>query len=167
MWHDPLVGPGRTNGQAKQPAEETEERNKDAPQRRASPPRRRGARIIAGPAEAPDPAELERLMLLDHVLLAQGRPAITAATESYLKHGHELPQTQDVLLQLLEHNDEERVFAAIEGLTALLEEEDVQRRAVLDSRLRRIEEYADEATTRQAATTLRRQLGNRSIAPQP
>ncbi|MEJ7732556.1 MAG: hypothetical protein WKG00_25540 [Polyangiaceae bacterium] len=64
-------------------------------------------------------------------------------------------------LELLEHADEEQVVAAIVQLEALIAEEAPKRRPVLESRLRNLEEYAEEATTRTAAERLRRRLGGR------
>ena len=48
---------------------------------------------------------------------------------------------------------------AIEALSGILAGELPKRRAVLESRLRRIEEFAEEPSTREAATRLRRNLG--------
>jgi hypothetical protein len=63
-----------------------------------------------------------------------------------------------VWLQVLEHRDEARIALAVETLQAILTEAEVERRAVLESRLRRIEELAEERATRTSAAELRRFL---------
>lgn len=116
-------------------------------------------RIVLTPPPQSDPRAVERQKLLGRLLAATGRPAISRAADEFLKAGHTLPQEQDVYLQLLEHTDEERVQEAIEALSGILAGELPKRRAVLESRLRRIEEFAEEPGTREAATRLRRNLG--------
>jgi hypothetical protein len=69
-----------------------------------------------------------------------------------------LPREQDVQLALLEHSDEARVRDALDALAALLATEAPKRRTVLDSRLRRIEDCAEESATRDLASSLRRSL---------
>ena len=61
-------------------------------------------------------------------------------------------------LQLLEHTDETHVKSAIDVLATLLVSELPKRRAVLESRLRRIEQFAEDADTRRAAERLRRRV---------
>lgn len=96
---------------------------------------------------------------------AQGRPAVTKAANEFFKAGHTPPEEQDVYLQLLEHADEARVCEALTALARVLLAELPKRRAVLESRLRRIEELAEDAATRTAAADLRRQVTGRAIAP--
>jgi hypothetical protein len=70
-----------------------------------------------------------------------------------------LPQDdQMTALQLLEHPDETRVQAALSNLAQILDKEPAKRATVLDSRLRRLEEFADEQATRQAAAELRKRV---------
>jgi len=126
--------------------------------------RRGAARIIAGPAQEADPREAERVRLLERLLSVEGRPAVTHAAQAYAEAGFELPATQAVWLQMLEHRDEQTVRAAIEMLAAILAEEAPERRAVLEPRLRRIEQFADESATRQAAAELRRMLNSTHAA---
>ncbi|AKT43006.1 hypothetical protein [Chondromyces crocatus] len=116
-------------------------------------------RIVLSPPPQSDPHAVERQKLLGRVLTATGRPAISKATNDFLKAGHTFPQEQDVYLQLLEHTDEERIQEAIEALSGILAGELPKRRAVLESRLRRIEEFAEESRTRDAASRLRKHLG--------
>jgi hypothetical protein len=123
--------------------------------------KRGAARIIAGPSADIDPRERERERLLGRLLAADGRRAITQATTLFVEAGFTFPDNQDVWLQLLEHHEESFVMQAIEHLDALLQHEEPKRRAVLESRLRRIEEVAEEATTRKAASALRRLLHTR------
>ncbi|EYF08859.1 Hypothetical protein CAP_2720 [Chondromyces apiculatus DSM 436] len=117
-----------------------------------------GRIVLASPPQS-DPVAVERQKLLARVLAATGRPAISKAVNDFMKAGHTFPQEQDVYLQLLEHTDEERVQDAIQALTTILAGELPKRRAVLESRLRRIEEFAEEGRTRDAAAHLRRHLG--------
>jgi hypothetical protein len=166
VWHDPLVT--ATGQRRAAEAVDTIEEGEDVEpvsgrraRRRGGGVKRDGVKIIAGPLNHTDPKELERQRLLSRVLAAEGRPSISRAVEEFLGAGFALPRAQDVCLQLLEHKDEERVTEAIGSLTELLAEEAPQRRAVLESRLRRIEEYADEPRTQEAAGHLRRFLHTR------
>jgi hypothetical protein len=65
---------------------------------------------------------------------------------------------QVVQLQLLEHFDEELALQAIVELSRLLKSEPPLKRPVLEQRLRRLEEYAEDGQTRDAAAELRRAL---------
>lgn len=160
VWHDPLATPtGRKKAASKAAAEA--EGEAERPRRRKVVQKRRDAKIVEAPEAEHDPAELERLRLLDRLLHAESRPTVTKAADAYFEAGYELPPEQAAWLQLLEHQDEERVTEAIVQLTALLDDKPPERRAVLESRLRRIEEFADEATTQSAAAELRRVLHRR------
>jgi hypothetical protein len=117
-----------------------------------------GGRIVLAPAPPSDPRTAERQKLLGKLLVAEGRPKITKAADDFAKAGFTLPEEQDVYLQLLEHGSEERVCAAIGVLGNILAGELPKRRAVLESRLRRIEQFAEEAATREAAERLRRRV---------
>jgi hypothetical protein len=119
-----------------------------------------GRIVLAQPPQS-DPRTAERQKLLGRLLVAEGRPKITKAADEFLKAGFTLPDEQDVYLQLLEHSDEEQVRCAIEVLATLLAGELPKRRAVLESRLRRIEQFAEEPSTREAAERLRRRVGGR------
>lgn len=121
-------------------------------------------RIVLAPPPEADPKAGERQRLLARLLLAEGRPGITKAADDFLRAGFQFPDEQDVQLQLLEHSDERRVCAAIDKLATLLAGELPKRRAVLESRLRRIEEYAEDGATRAAATRLRRRVSGRPEA---
>lgn len=131
----------------------------EAPPLDPSPkPSRREARIVKlMPAQA-DENERLRLRLLDRVMMSEGRGAITRAAEDYAAAGFVFPEEQAVQLQLLEHFDEARARGAIDTLTRLLLLQPAAKRPVLEQRLRRLEEYADEASTREAAAALRRTL---------
>jgi hypothetical protein len=167
VWHDPMMSsrPRRGPGTVAALEEATSGPAGGGPARsRAMPLKRTGARIIAGPLPERDPRELERERLLARMLGAEGRPSITATVDAYLAGGFELPDQQAVWLQLLEHNNEERVADAIGNLARLLDEQAPERRAVLESRLRRIEELADEASTQEAAAELRRVIAAKHAA---
>jgi hypothetical protein len=125
----------------------------------------RGGRIVAAATGEVDPRTLERERLLARLLEAEGRPNITRAANDLVQAGFELPDQQAVQLQLLEHQDEAQVKDAIERLSVVLANEPPSRRAVLESRLRRIEEYADDPGTRDAARGLWLSLtGRRPVA---
>ncbi len=118
-------------------------------------------RIVLAPPPQTDPRGVERQRLLAKLLGAEGRPQITKAANEFLGAGFTFPEDQDVHLKLLEHSDEARVREALGALGALLVGELPKRRAMLESRLRRIEEFAEEETTRDAAAQLRRKVGGR------
>ncbi len=117
-------------------------------------------KIIVPKAPSSDPRVIERERLVAQLLAAQGRPAVTRATETLLGAGHEIPDTQEAHLQILEHTDEARVRASVAALDAILtsHREQVKRRPVLEQRLKRLEEFAEEPATRDAAAALRRKL---------
>lgn len=100
----------------------------------------------------------KRQELLRRIDSAQGSRAVTDAVEAFLAAGHELPDEQDVFLQILEHRDEVRVRDAIVQLERMLAGQLPKRKPVLVQRLRRIEENADESETRDAAAALRRRV---------
>jgi hypothetical protein len=132
---------------------------------RAAAAQKAAGRIVLPPAPQTDPRTGERQKLLAKLLLAEGRPNVSKAADDFWKAGFTLPDDQDVHLKLLEHGDEERVCAAITCLGTLLAGELPKRRAVLESRLRRIEEFAEDASTREAARLLRRAVNGRGGAP--
>ncbi len=83
---------------------------------------------------------------------------MTKAAEDFANAGFELPEEQEVMLKLLDHGRDDRVLAALEGLARLLVEEPPQRRPVLEARLRRLEDDADDVDVRDLAGSLRKQL---------
>jgi len=135
-------------------------KNGKSPQKSEGPTPKPG-RIVLAPPPQSDPRGVERQKLLAKLLGAEGRPRITKAADEFLGAGFTFPEDQDVHLKLLEHSDEARVREALCALGALLVGELPKRRAVLESRLRRIEEFAEEETTREAAAQLRRKVGGR------
>lgn len=123
-----------------------------------------GPRRIA-PVKSLSDGERELERLIAKLNVAEGRVAITEAANALFKSGHPLPEDQQVHVQLLEHDDETRVCDAIHRLTAILDDELPKRPQVLDARLRRLEEFADEAETRSLAKQLRRQLKTIELPP--
>lgn len=119
---------------------------------------RRTARIVQMGGSSVDERERERQKLLSRLMTSQGRGAITRAADEFLQAGFEIPREQAVHLQLLEHFDESRARDSLGELGSLLREEAPIKRPVLDQRLRRLEEHADEAATRELAASLRRSL---------
>ncbi len=97
--------------------------------------------------------------LLRRIGNAQGSRAISDAVDAFLAAGHELPEDQELHLQILEHRDEGRVRASLERLEHLLAGQLPKRKPVLVQRLRRLEEVSEERETRDAAAKLRRAVG--------
>lgn len=169
VWHNPdVVGPRRSSRPAG-PSSVDPAAGAAPPGGRAETPGRgseRGTREVAArsgrivaPAghSAKDERETTRERLLGKLHVAEGRPAITRAANELFKEGFTLPEEDQLVhLQLLEHTDESHVREAISRLGAILDQEPPKRFAVLDSRLRRLEELADEPETRAAAADLRR-----------
>ena len=118
-------------------------------------------RIVLAPQTQSDPRAVERQRLLNKLLLAEGRPNVSKAADEIIKAGFTFPEEQDVYLQLLEHASEDHVRSAIVMLDGILEGELPRRRAMLEARLRRIEQFAEEPTTREAAERLRRRVSGR------
>lgn len=192
VWHNPELNTfakrgGGNGGVARAPADNAEDR-RDAKQHRAAlealfAPKREpepedakngakngaaaknGGRIVLAPAPNADPRTLERQKLLNKLLIAEGRPGVSKAADAFLTAGFTFPEEQDVYLQLLEHANEEHVRGAIDALDGILAGELPKRRAVLESRLRRIEQFAEDAATRTAAERLRRRVSGRGVTP--
>lgn len=117
------------------------------------------ARVVAS-VEDDALASTRRQELLRRIVVAQGSHAISHAFDVYARGGYTLPDDdQDVLMQLLEHRDEEMVREGLTRLATLLASQPPRRKAVLVQRLRRLEEDADEGSTRSAAGELRRVVG--------
>lgn len=115
-------------------------------------------KIVVPRGPSTDPQAVQRERLVAAVLSAQSRPAVTQAVDALLAAGHALPEDQELHLQVLEHADEGRVRASIDALAAILGREPAKRRPVLEQRLKRLELFAEEPATREAATALRRKL---------
>jgi hypothetical protein len=124
-------------------------------------------RIVLAPPPQTDSRAAERQKLLGRLLVAEGRPGVSKAADAFLAAGFTFPEEQDVYLQLLEHAREEHVRTAIGMLDTLLAGEQPKRRAVLESRLRRIEQFAEDAETRDAAANLRRRVSGRPVPAAP
>jgi hypothetical protein len=192
VWHNPELNTfsragGGNGGVARAPVEAPEDRRSKkqhraalealfAPKRdpepeeaqkpaRAAAAAKAAGRIVLAPAPNADPRTAERQKLLGKLLLAEGRPGISKAADEFLKAGFTFPEEQDVYLQLLEHAKEDHVRTAIDRLGSILAGELPKRRAVLESRLRRIEQFAEEPSTRTAAERLRRRVTGRSETP--
>ena len=187
VWHNPEVDPPARRRQGSAASGESHADRREVKQHRAAlealfaprkdpeappgpdgqkpaPSKPPGRIVLSAPPES-DPKAAERQRLLGKLLFADGRTPISKAAAEFLRAGFTFPDEQDVQLQLLEHSDETQVRAAIEVLGRLLAGELPKRRAVLESRLRRIEQFADEPATRAAAEQLRRAVGARPTAP--
>ena len=124
----------------------------------AAPAPRRAARIVAAPSRSDDAGRLERERLLSRFMASQGRAMISRAADDCRRAGVEFPHEQAVQLQLLEHVDESLARGAIAALGQILVAEPPAKRPILEQRLRRLEDAADEEGTRRAAAELRRAL---------
>jgi hypothetical protein len=119
---------------------------------------RRSARIVQLNGGNADATEKQRLRLLDRLLLSEGRGAISRAANEYRDAGFTFPAEQEVQLKLLEHFDEDCARGALDTLSRLLREQPPLQRPVLEMRLRRLEECADDPDMREAAGVLRRAI---------
>lgn len=124
----------------------------------AAPAPRRAARIVATSSQAVDAGRAERERLLARFMGSQGRAMISRAADECRRAGVEFPREQAVQLQLLEHVDEALARDAIGVLGEIFAAEPPAKRPILEQRLRRLEDTADEAATRSAAAELRRAL---------
>lgn len=119
---------------------------------------RRVARIALAQSASLDDDELRRERLLDRLVACEGRSAISRIANEFWSNDIPVPEEQEVQLQLLEHVDERRARDAIDAMSRLLRAEAPIKRPILDQRLRRLEDEADEAETREKAGELRRWL---------
>jgi hypothetical protein len=194
VWHNPELNTfakrgGGNGGVARASTESSAEDRRDAKQHRAAlealfapkrepepedaakksgaggPASKGGGRIVLTAPPQADARTGERQKLLNKLLIAEGRPSVSKAADAFVAAGFTFPEDQDVYLQLLEHGKEEHVRQAIAQLEALLAGELPKRRAVLESRLRRIEQFAEEPSTREAAERLRRCVSGRAVSP--
>jgi hypothetical protein len=152
----PAVAPA--DGPAETPAAPAAAEASSVAPAAASVPARRSARIVATGARSADSAELERERLLARLLTSQGRAMISRAADECRRAGVEFPSSQAVQLQLLEHVDEALAREALVALGRLLAAEPPLKRPILEQRLKRLEDSADEEATRAAAAELRRSL---------
>jgi hypothetical protein len=118
----------------------------------------RSARIVSAEKHDLDARVVERERLLGRLLASEGRGAITRAADQFLRAGFDFPVEQPVQLQLLEHHDEALVRCALDALRVIVTQEPPLKRPIFEQRLRRLEDSAEEETTRAAASELRRAL---------
>jgi hypothetical protein len=121
-------------------------------------PAPRRARIVAPVRKDDDARVRERARLLDRLLSSDGRGSISRAADDFRRAGFDFPSEQAVQLQLLEHWDEGLARSAIDALREIVSREPPLKRPIFDQRLRRLEDAAEDATTRVAASELRRAL---------
>lgn len=119
--------------------------------------RRRAVRIVKAADSTTGPGNREQL-LLDRLVRSQGRGAISRAADDLWESKFTVPKRQDVQIQLLEHENEHRARDAVFAMAELLQREAPIKRPVLDQRLRRLEEWAEDPITRDAAGALRRSM---------
>jgi hypothetical protein len=119
--------------------------------------RRRVARIVKAAEHAAAPDNREQ-RLLERLMRSQGRVAISRAANDLWESKFKAPRQQEVQIQLLEHENEHRARDAVFVMAELLQRESPVQRPVLDQRLRRLEEFAEDPITRDAARALRRSM---------
>jgi hypothetical protein len=119
--------------------------------------RRRAVRIVKVASAALTPGNREQ-QLLDRLVRSQGRGAISRAANDLWEGKFVAPRLQEVQIQLLEHENEQRARDAVFIMAELLQREPPIKRPVLDQRLRRLEQSAEDPITRDAAGALRRSM---------
>lgn len=119
--------------------------------------RRRAARIVKATEHAVAPDNREQ-RLLERLMRSQGRVAISRAADELWEGKFKAPRQQEVQIQLLEHENEHRARDAVFVMAELLQRESPIQRPILDQRLRRLEEFAEDPITRDAARALRRSM---------
>jgi hypothetical protein len=102
-----------------------------------------------------DASHERREKALGRLLAAEGPRAIARAFEDYASAFGFPRDEEEACVKLLDHPDEAPAREAIDALEKRLETAPPRRRALVDARLRRLEEGAEEAETRAAATRLR------------
>lgn len=169
VWHNPdVVGASRAGASrpGSSPATETRAVAPGAGAAIEVSRPARPQRIVALVSAPIDAKTAERDRLLARLAVAEGRTAISRAADAFAAAGFDLPDDdQAVQLQLLEHTRDDHVEAALAKLSLILAGEPCKRQAVLESRLRRLEEFAEEPTLRDAARRLRRQVTGRLSEP--
>jgi hypothetical protein len=123
-----------------------------------APAPRRAARIVVPVRRDDDARVREHAKLLDRLLSSDGRGSISRAADDFRRAGFDFPSEQAVQLQLLEHWDESLARTAIDALREIVTREPPLKRPIFDQRLRRLEDAAEDASTRLAASELRRAL---------
>jgi hypothetical protein len=116
---------------------------------------RRVARIAQATVTVVDEQQGRRERLLERLLTCEGRSAISRIADELFRDWG-VPEQQDYQIQVLEHVDEAKADAALDVLYRLFQRELPIKRPILDQRLRRLEDEAEERTVREKAATLRR-----------
>lgn len=132
-----------------------------APKQATPPPpptKRDSAKMVVARKKEDGPREAERARLVDRLMAAVGRSAITRAADDLARAGLLPDDRQEVHLQLLEHADEARVREALGALGRRLDAEPPHRRAVMEARVRRLESDADDPETRALAAAIKKKL---------
>ena len=119
--------------------------------------RRRAVRIVKASENVAAPDNREQ-RLIERLMRSQGRVAISRAADDLWESKFIAPRLQEVQIQLLEHENEHRARDAVFIMAELLQRESPVQRPILDQRLRRLEEFAEDPITRDAARALRRSM---------
>jgi hypothetical protein len=120
--------------------------------------RRRAVRIVKATDAVLSPGGNREQQLLDRLVRSEGRGAISRAADDLWESKFVAPKRQEVQIQLLEHENEHRARDAVFAMAELLQREAPIKRPVLDQRLRRLEQSAEDPITRDAAGALRRSM---------
>jgi hypothetical protein len=125
----------------------------------ACPPPRSSRHVVpSAPADRP-----AKNALLGRLLEVEGRAEISRAATAYFAAGFELPLDQAALTKLLEHEDEAIVRDALGALDRVLATQPAPRRMILHTRVRRLEDQAEELATRDLAARVRRRLAGSTL----
>ncbi len=138
---------------ADRPAESQTQEQDTRPSTEDKP--RRVARIAQASVAVLDEQQARRERLLERLVTCEGRSAISRIADELFRDAG-VPAQQQYQIQLLEHVDEAKADAALDALYRLFQSELPIKRPILDQRLRRLEDEADEKSVREKAAALRR-----------
>ena len=123
-------------------------------------------KLITPRSAAKGPRALERKRLLDALLRAKGRIAVTVATEVFYCTGPTIDlRDHEPHLRLREHGEQARVRQGLRALSTILAGEIPWHRPLLKQRLARIGQLAEVPTTRDTATALCLELDCALLTP--
>jgi hypothetical protein len=119
-------------------------------------PRPRSARIVSASGQDPTGASSSASACSLGSLSSEGRGAVTRAADQYLRAGFEFPLEQPRAAPAARASGRGAGTGRVETLRGIVVSEPPLKRPILEQRLKRLEDSAEEAETRAAATELRR-----------
>mgnify|MGYP001557609558 CR=1 FL=1 len=90
---------------------------------------------------------------------AIGRFEVADALKAYFAIDPNLPNDEDALAAVLQHQDEGVLVKAIAALSEMADGRIIKRKDLIRQRLRQIEDLAEESETASAASELRKKIG--------